>query len=212
MRDNCAPSPDEIEAECQRLGHRLGWRFLTCPKSNIETAKFALVTINPGGDKFEAPLWSVEAGSAYVIERWKGFSPGNEKLQRQVRRMFEIMDVCPERVLSGYLVPFRSPNWAALAAKEASLQFGVSAWRNIFRQVDIKTVIAFGKDIARRLTDMLEASEFGEYRAEWGDQTIDVYRFGNGGRLIVLPHLSRFALFNRPNSERAFRAALTVQD
>jgi hypothetical protein len=64
-------SPAFIEAEYQRLGHTLGWRFLTCSERNIDTASVALVTINPGGGTFEPPKWSVESGSAYVIESWK---------------------------------------------------------------------------------------------------------------------------------------------
>jgi hypothetical protein len=58
------------------------------------------------------------------------------------------------------------------------------------------------------MVELLKAANDTEYRAEWGDQTIDVYRFGGGRRLFVLPHLSRFTLFNRPKSEKAFRTAL----
>jgi hypothetical protein len=117
MEDKDTFSPATIQAAYQRLGHRLGWRLLTCPARNIESATVALVTINPGGANFEPPRWSVEAGSAYVIERWKGRPPGQETLQRQVRRMFEIMNVKPAEALSGYLVPFRSPSWGALSEK-----------------------------------------------------------------------------------------------
>src|ERR1700730_2738575 len=73
-------SSTSIQAEYQRLGHTLGWRFLTCPEENIGTASVALITINPGGASFEAPRWSVEEGSAYAIERWKGCAPGQETL------------------------------------------------------------------------------------------------------------------------------------
>jgi hypothetical protein len=48
-------SPTSIEAEYERLGHTLGWRFLTCPEGNIGTATVALVTENPGGASFQAP-------------------------------------------------------------------------------------------------------------------------------------------------------------
>ena len=99
-------SQDSIEAEYKRLGHHLGWRFLSCPERNIENATVALITLNPGGGKYEPSLWSVEGGSAYVIESWKGFPPGEEPLQRQVRRMFEIMGVSPDEVLSAHFVPF----------------------------------------------------------------------------------------------------------
>jgi len=201
-------SPTSIEAEYQRLGHTLGWRFLTCPEGNIGTASVALVTINPGGASFEAPRWSVEEGSAYAIERWKGCAPGQETLQRQVIRMFQIMDVKPDKVLSGYLVPFRSQDWSKLPKKSDSIGFGIGLWREVFERVIAETVLAFGKDIAPHMIDLLGASFHANHPAAWGEQTIDEYLFGSNRRLVILPHLSRFSLFGRPQSESAFRAAI----
>ena len=37
-------SSTSIHTEYQRLGHTLGWRFLTCPEENIGTASVALVS------------------------------------------------------------------------------------------------------------------------------------------------------------------------
>jgi hypothetical protein len=200
-----------IEAEYQRLEHRLGWRFLTCPERNIETATVALITINPGGEECVAPLWSVENGNAYVVEGWKDLPPGKHKLQLQVKFLFQIMGVQPEQVLSGYLVPFRSRSWKALPKKSASIEFGMDLWRGVFRRAKTKTVVAFGKEITPYVTDLLKAVLHAKHPAAWGDLTIDAYRFGTEGRLIVLPHLSRFALFGRksaPVSENAFLASL----
>jgi hypothetical protein len=199
----------DIEAEYNRLGHVLGWSFLTCPARNIEAATVALITVNPGGANFQSPVWSVEAGSAYVIERWKDCPAGEEKLQRQVRGMFRLMNVNPEDVLSGYLVPFRSPCWAALPRRLESLRFGITLWRAVLQKANAETVVAFGREIGQHVVDLLGASSQARYPAAWGELTIDAYRFGAGRRLIVLPHLSRFALFGRLQSEVAFRAALT---
>ena len=199
----------DIQAEYQRLGHTLGWRFLTCPEKNIGTASVALITINPGGASFQAPKWSVEGGSAYAIESWRGCDPGKENLQRQVIRMFEIMDVKPDRVLSGYLVPFRSQDWNKLPKKSDSLRFGISLWREIFERTKVQTITAFGKATAPYLTNILGASFHASHPAGWGTQTIDEYLFGSNRRLLVLPHLSRFRLFGRLQSEIRFRAAIT---
>ncbi len=127
--------------------------------------------------------------------------------------MFKIMGAKPEEVLSGYLVPFRSPSWGALSEKPNSIKFGMDVWCGIFRRAKAKTVIAFGKQLAPYMKDLLKAELRGKRKAGWGDQTIDAYRFGTDGdgRLSVLPHLSRFALFNRVNaqkSENAFRVSL----
>ena len=203
-------SPSLIEAEYQKLGHALGWRFLTCPEGNIDTSSVALVTINPGGRLFEPPNWSVEAGSAYVTESWKGRTPGHENLQRQVRRMFEVMNMRPEMILGGYLVPFRSQDWKSLSEKSASIRFGLGLWREVFARANIHTVIAFGKDTATHMTSILNATLHASHLAGWGEQIIEEYRFGTDGRLVVLPHLSRFSLFGRPKSEAAFRAAMAL--
>src|SRR5579871_2970887 len=88
-----------------QLGHTLGWRFLTCPSRNLASPKLALISINPGGSDYEAPIWSVESGSAYVVESWKGSPPGQARLQLQVRQMFQVLDFDPAEALSGYLVP-----------------------------------------------------------------------------------------------------------
>ena len=165
------------------------------------------MTINPGGGKFEPPKWSVEEGSAYAIESWKGFAAGREKLQKQVLRMFEVIGVAPESVLSGYLVPFRSRDWASLPRKTESLEFGVGLWREAFKRADLQTIIAFGKDIGPHMVDLLAARSKAKREACWGAQTIDTYRFGSSGKLLILPHLSRFALFKRSESESAFLAA-----
>src|SRR5215469_2578456 len=90
------PTSDAIQAEHDRLGHQLGWRLLYSPAQTIDSAKVALITANPGGSKYEDPCWSVENGSAYVLERWKNCAPGSEKLQRQVCRMFDVLTVQPE--------------------------------------------------------------------------------------------------------------------
>src|SRR5712691_5537573 len=121
--------------------------------------------------------------------------------------MFEILGVKPEDVLSGYLVPFRSPCWAALAQKAASIRFGMDAWQKILGKTKATTFIAFGKDIAPHMNALLKTVWYEEHPAGWGDQTIDVYKLNAGGRLVILPHLSRFGLFNRPVSENAFRFA-----
>jgi hypothetical protein len=208
MRFESSFSPTEIQAEHERLGHKLGWRLFTCPVQNIETASIALITINPGGSTFEESQWSVEAGSAYEIESWKKRPPGQENLQRQVRRMFEIMNVPLATVLSGYLVPFRSQRWQNLSHKPASIQFGINIWQEVFKSAKVRTVITLGKDMAPQIVSLLNATSLTEHPTHWGDKRISLYRFGQGGSLIVLPHLSTFKLFSDKKYEGGFRAVL----
>jgi hypothetical protein len=82
----------EIESAYVRLGHKFGWRFLTCQRSKfVEHPKVALVTLQPAGsrDYFpQLPRHSQEAGSAYIIENWDGRGRGADPLQQQVRKFF----------------------------------------------------------------------------------------------------------------------------
>jgi hypothetical protein len=209
MSETKSFSESEIQAEYERLGHSLGWRLLTCPARNIESSSVALITSNPGGSIREPPKWSVEDGSAYVIESWKSRPPGKENLQRQVRRMCEVMMLHPEDVLSGYFVPFRSQRWQQLPKKAASIQFGTRIWRDILHLGKVTTAIAFGKsDIGPYVARIFDATANAEVPTGWGDQTISVYRFGLQGKLLLLPHLSTFKLFSAEKYESAFRTAL----
>lgn len=206
-------SHEKIQKMHDQLGHRLGWRLLTCPEKNLVEAHTALITLNPGGSTFEPPAWSVETGSAYELESWKGKPPGAEKLQQQVRFMLELVGLQPNEILSGYLVPFRSASWKTLEKQSKSLEFGISIWSNIIAHSSAKLILAFGKSVAHHLQGPLDATQIASISASWGNQTIDVYTGRGGQRIITLPHLSRFALFGRDNraSEEAFLRALEKQ-
>ncbi|NIR59664.1 MAG: hypothetical protein GWO02_09145, partial [Gammaproteobacteria bacterium] len=103
--------PQDIQREHDWLGCQLGWRFLYAPERTLREADVALITLNPGGDRYQPPAWSYEGGDAYCSERWGDCEPGAHALQRQVQRLFAIMSVEPTAVLSGVLVPFRSRRW-----------------------------------------------------------------------------------------------------
>lgn len=162
----------QIEAAYQQLGYTLGWRLLTCPEANIRKASVALITINPGGAEFIPAKVAMEEGSAYVTESWKGCAPGQEKLQLQVRRMCQLLNVVPSDVLSGYLVPFRSPDWKRLAKKNQSLALGLELWRGILAMTKLDLVVAFGKEIGPHVSCLLKADLVGSERAGWGKETI----------------------------------------
>ncbi len=197
-----------VAEEYEARDYKLGWRLLTCPNANVETAKCALITINPGGGKFEDPAPSVEAGSAYEVESWKGAEPGQQQLQRQVRRMFELAGERPADVLSGYLVPFRSRAWKDLSKKSEALAFGQSVWREILCASPATTILSFWKEVAQSVVAINGGAKADTTKAGWGDQTIDTYSLPQGRVLLSLPHLSRFALFHRDPSEDAFASAL----
>ena len=80
----------ETEAEYHRLGHTLGWRFVTSPRRTVSPqTDIVFLTLNPAGerDRPDHPSASSEAGSAYVVESWDS-APGQSKLQKEVRTLY----------------------------------------------------------------------------------------------------------------------------
>ena len=112
-------------AEAYRVSHhRMGWRLLYSPARVLEGADVAFIGLNPGGSGADGEHgeFAVDAGSAYCTERWGSTAPGASVLQRQVRMVFRRLDVGPEDVLAGNLVPFRSRDWASLDDPNGALR------------------------------------------------------------------------------------------
>ena len=194
----------EIETAHRALNYTLGWRFMTCPQRNMQSAKLLLVTLNPGGREVNGPAWSQEAGSAYRIESWNGLPEGQAKLQRQMQHLFSMLGVADDEVFSANYVPFRSPTWADLQRKSEALAFSEQLWRNLKPRLQFDRVVCIGKDrpgkfIAALFGARLEAS----LPVGWGTIAADRYRLPDGRSLVALPHLSRFTIFGRPEGTKA---------
>lgn len=200
---------DRIEAEYKRLGYLLGWRLLYSPLSVLDNARVALIAQNPGGTY--APTdhadLAMERGSAYAAESWKDKPPGEEALQKQILALFELLNEPPERVLAGNLVPFRSPSWVDLPHQSEAVDFGAALWRDILRHVRPQLVICLGELTGKQIQQMLGVEQphpvavnWGSCRGEWG-----LHEYG---RYVRLPHLSRFKIVGRPESEGPLRELL----
>lgn len=199
----------EIQDAYARLGHRLGWRFLATPRGTLcSDAKLAFVTLNPGGDGIDPAhgVESCEAGSAYVHESWGGCPAGVSPLQRQVRAMFRWLGADPDRVLSGYFIPFRSPSLAALSTPIESFAFGVTLWRRLFASMNPSLVVCIGKDVERGLLAIWgRPVSTNLYPVGWSPQSAALGRYEKR-TLLRLPHLSRFRIFGRPQSAEPLEA------
>jgi len=86
-----------VEKAYQDLGHKRGWRFMTCPEKNLRSADNAIITLNPGEEHQPEPKWSMENGISYFEqEQWgEGYEqkgrkrpkPGRHSLQLQVQQL-----------------------------------------------------------------------------------------------------------------------------
>ena len=194
----------EIEIAYRKSGNTMGWRLLYSPESTLHHAKVAFIGLNPGGSTIDArhsKLAMPEGQCAYVNESWAGHVPGNSPLQRQVLSLFDRLDVLPQAVLAGNLVPFRSPDWANLQDPKGSLAFGKQLWARILRKAAPSTIITMGKDATNAVTDVLNISDTSMQTVGWGNITASRGTY-DGGVLIGLPHLSRFGIMTRPASAK----------
>jgi transcriptional regulator with XRE-family HTH domain len=194
----------------QRLGHELGFRFLTSPRRTLENPRVVLITLNPGGDHIPQghPSDSSESGSAYLVESWGDYRPGQAPLQRQVQALFQMLEEPLEDALSGHFVPFRSPTWDALPNHEESLALGERIWSELFKQIDPNLVICMDRHSFSRLPRVMNAGEPVEeisLPTGWGRYNADIVRFETC-TLLRIPHLSRFRLFGSAEREPYLRA------
>lgn len=180
----------------------MGWRLLASPESTLDGSKVAFIGLNPGGSSVDAEhsVFAMPEGqSAYVDESWKGCAAGESPLQRQVRALFERLEVVPHSVLAGNLVPFRSPDWSRLVDPKGSLTFGKELWRGILRRADASIVVTMGGDATKAVADLLSAENMRRHPVGWGNISAQRGSF-DGGTLIGLPHLSRFGIMTRAKS------------
>jgi hypothetical protein len=98
-------------------------------------------------------------------------------------------------VLSGYLVPFRSPTWAALKAPEEARDFGVELWRKLLGGRRPRLTFTIGQIVFQSMQEIFDGDKASEHASGWGKIKIRVCEY-EGGKLIGLPHLSRFQLFS----------------
>lgn len=196
-----------IEAAYHRSGNDLGWRLLYSPASVLDGAQVAFIGLNPGGSvhPIDHSEFSMASGSAYLVEKWgNGNEPGQSPLQKQVRALFYRLEVEPDQVLAGNLVPFRSPNWDRLKNRHYALQFGESLWNQIFQRARPKLVVCLGGETFSALSRILSVSNAQSIPVGWGNVSGTRAIF-KGGLLVGLPHLSRFGIVTRVQSAAPLR-------
>tara|TARA_R110000751_G_scaffold220432_2_gene323093 strand:+ start:8093 stop:8764 length:672 start_codon:yes stop_codon:yes gene_type:complete len=196
-----------IEDAYVKSGNSLGWRLLASPAHVVNHAGIALLGLHPGGRVRPADHaeFAMASGSAYEVEQWANHPAGQNPLQVQVRTLFELLDVRPEDVLAGNLVPFRSPNIASLQNSKAAFQFGEQIWDEILNRARPNLVIGMGRQTREILIRLLGVKEAVSVPLGWGNITGTRGIFA-GGVFVGLPHLSRFRIMGRSESIPGIKA------
>ncbi len=197
-----------IEAACEELGHPFGFNpLLLCSEKSFKS-DLMFATLNPAGNR-DYPdhrgRGRYENGNAYLNKQ----TPLNNQiqqafahLQRRVGYTGTAHEFARTQIVTTQLVPFRSPDWASLHRPEESLAFVKDLWGDIFLSWRPRAVVAVGGVTLDLVSELLghELSRF-SMPSGWGNVQIH-WRECKGTRLIGLPHLSRFKIFGRPESER----------
>jgi hypothetical protein len=187
--------------------------LLYSPCRVLDGAQVAFIGLNPGGSTIDPDhgVFSSERGSAYrrEVENWGTSS----KLQDQVLELFRRLNVPPEEVLAGNLVPFRSPSEATLEDAPSAIAFGKTLWAEILNTARPSLVVSMGGTANREVAQLLGVNDIRSHPVGWGAYTASRGRFPDG-TWIGLPHLSRFTIMKRAASQAAlaelFRGLSTV--
>ncbi len=196
-----------IEREYAIGKYNLGWRLLTCPVANIQSSEICFIGLNPAGKSPDKKNdgFSSERGSSYKIEEWGIYPPGEAPLQRQVCALFEFIEVPPNQILSGNLIPFRSPRIFDLPNKARAINFSENIWRKMLKTSNVKLVITMGNDVTRSLSKILKIPHLEKFPSGWGNVSLYAGKHDNI-TLVGLPHLSTFKLLSRSVCSECLRA------
>jgi hypothetical protein len=190
------------------LGLRDGFRFVYGPWTTLQTGRMAFLSLNPGRASSDSNLREIsdERGNSYAVERHTTLSP----ITNQALQAFAFFGTEPQDALTGVVCPFRTPGWNDLSKPQQSqaLALGRAFWEQPLNRPELELIICCSTETTRAVTGWLGARHETSAFVGWGNIRIHRYRTRWGVPILALPHLSRFRLFGRPQSEAAIRALL----
>ena len=201
---------DDIEAEHDRLGYDLGWRFMMCPEETFWTSDVLVVGLNPSGRERHGPDWSSEPGNAYWTEAWGDSPVGRSALQQQVQRLAAFIGLGADEIGAAQFVPFRSNRWSDLGRSAEAVAFARRLWAPVLERSAARTFVCLGKNITgAEMAQLVGASLTKSTEVGWGAQTGERFEASDGRVVVSLPHLGTFKLFSRPKSRAGLATLLT---
>lgn len=191
-----------------------GWRFLTCSRKVLRSnPRFALIDFHPGGEEIppDHPWQSCEKGNAYLHEKWRNHGPGEAPLQIRIQKMFKIFaekfgyrgtwEELMKETLSGYFIPFRSPDLENPGHKREASDFAERIWSKILESVRPEYIICLGKKhtynrvrkLVPRVLGMHEKKSVSVPVGWRKDSLAEIVEFGENPdvRLLGLPYSRR---------------------
>lgn len=190
-----------LEEVCEKLNFTEGYHLLFCPKARIYDADVAFVSLMPGTPPYPGynhKVLSNEAGNNYVLEKEITRSP----ITAQYLKLCSLIGQDAEMVLAGTVCPFRSKSWKDFDKEKmaAGLAAGTTFWSKVLQR-KFKYVFCIGGVTGENISKILPKTESTVYDSGWGNAKIKVDVWGNGTKVITLPHLSRYKLLSNAKSQ-----------
>lgn len=215
----------EIQILYDKFNFKHGWTLLYSPMAAFNSStRLMFFGLNPGGTGENVGRLSCEDGNAYFIESWGKSREGYEEkslLQRQIFMLYESIAhklhpplsalELAQFTLAANFIPFRSRDWASLPNKKDVAQFSMKMWSTYFDVIHPKVIICMGVIPSNALVDILKTKQYSSIAhysgcLNWGNTKWQYLRMKRDEQqivVIVLPHLSRFRVFGRPQSLEA---------
>ena len=96
-----------------------------------------------------------------------------------------------------------------MTARRDALAFGKALWTDILRHAQPQMVVAMGGVTIAALAEVLKVRDLENVPVGWGNVT-GKRGHHTAGPFVGLPHLSRFAIIGRPESEPGLQRLLNV--
>ena len=146
---------------------------------------------------------SDENGNSFEVEVDITKSP----LTEQFHRLTDFLNVAPTSILTGAFCPFRSDEWDDFSSemKDIGFEIGKKFWYSAIRKNEINLIITLGHGkILNETLTMPIAEEFDaklDKEIILGNNWCCLRRYiGENIKIIQLPHLSRFRIFDSQNT------------
>jgi len=190
-------------------GYTDGFKLLFCPWRLIDTADTLFLSLNPGNDPSGEfmRIASDERGNSYLVQRQAKHSP----IADQYRQLCEFIGKNPEEVLTGTLMPFRTPRWDK-QRDAPSIEVTEPFWRNIFESGKIRQVFCMGRDVESAVVKQSKAQIDCQIPANWGNLSIRRYTTESGMKVYGLLHFSTYKMFGRAECLPQLAALLEIPD
>ncbi|MCB1340890.1 MAG: hypothetical protein KDK24_07480 [Pseudooceanicola sp.] len=183
-----------LESEEGQRGYSDGFKLLFCPWRLVETADSLFIGLNPGSDPSGEfmRIASDERGNSYLVQRAARHSP----IAAQFEALCAFVGRDPQEVLTGTLMPYRTPRWQARRDRP-NIAVAAPFWRAIFESGRLGHVYCMGKVVEDEIVSLTGARLEAQIPANWGDLTIRRHVAPDGMRIYGLLHLSTFKMFGR---------------